>query len=279
MDAWFQDLNRELLMVWGLRILYALAILFIGRIIARAVSELLVRLLARSVSDEALLAFVRSVSHALLIVVVFTAALDQLGVDTTSLVAVVGAAGLAVGLALKDSLQNVASGVMLIVNRPFRAGDYVEAAGKGGTVEKIGLFTTLLRTPDNCELTVPNSQITADSILNYSMRDSRRLDLIIGISYDDDIPRAKQLLAEILTDDPRVLDEPAPVIAVGGLGESSVDLFVRPWVAPADYWPLRFDLLERIKLTFDAQGVTIPFPQRVVHNQPVATPGGDADAS
>lgn len=265
MEAWFHDFNRELLTVWGLRILYALAIVLIGRMVARAVSELLVRLLSRSVGDEALLAFVRSVSYALLIVVVFIAALDQLGVDTTSLVAVVGAAGLAVGLALKDSLQNVASGVMLIVNRPFRAGDYVEAAGRGGTVEKIGLFTTLLRTPDNCELTVPNSQITADSILNYSTRDSRRLDLVIGISYDDDIPRARQVLAEILAADPRVMAEPLPVIAVGALGESSIDLFVRPWVTPSDYWPLRFDLLERIKLTFDAEGITIPFPQRVLH--------------
>jgi len=265
MEAWFHDFNRELLTVWGLRILYALAIVLIGRMVARAVSELLVRLLSRSVGDEALLAFVRSVSYALLIVVVFIAALDQLGVDTTSLVAVVGAAGLAVGLALKDSLQNVASGVMLIVNRPFRAGDYVEAAGRGGTVEKIGLFTTLLRTPDNCELTVQNSQITADSILNYSTRDSRRLDLVIGISYDDDIPRARQVLAEILAADPRVMAEPLPVIAVGALGESSIDLFVRPWVTPSDYWPLRFDLLERIKLTFDAEGITIPFPQRVLH--------------
>jgi len=265
MEAWFHDLNRELMTAWGLRILYALAIVLIGRVVARGVSGLLVRLLSRSVSDEALLAFVRSVSHALLIVVVFIAALDQLGVDTTSLVAVVGAAGLAVGLALKDSLQNVASGVMLIVNRPFRSGDYVEAAGKGGTVEKIGLFTTLLRTPDNCELTVPNSQITADSILNYSVRDSRRLDLVVGISYDDDIPRAKRVLGDILSADPRVMTEPVPVIAVGALGESSIDLFVRPWVAPADYWPLRFDLLERIKLTFDAEGITIPFPQRVMH--------------
>jgi len=265
MESWLNNIDRELLMVWGLRVIYAAAILVIGRLVARAVADLLVRLLARSVSDEALLAFVRSVCKALLTLVVFIAALDQLGVDTTSLVAVVGAAGLAVGLALKDSLQNVASGVMLIVNRPFRAGDYVEAAGKGGTVEKIGLFTTLLRTPDNCELTVPNSQITADSILNYSTRDSRRLDLVIGISYDDDIPRAKQVLGDILSAESRVLADPLPVIAVGALGESSIDLFVRPWVAPADYWPLRFDLLERIKLTFDAEGITIPFPQRVMH--------------
>ncbi|PLY07414.1 MAG: mechanosensitive ion channel protein [Desulfuromonas sp.] len=265
MESWLNSFNRELLMVWGLRVLYAAVILLIGRLVARAVADLLVRLLARSVSDEALLAFVRSVCRAVLIVVVFIAALDQLGVDTTSLVAVVGAAGLAVGLALKDSLQNVASGVMLIVNRPFRAGDYVEAAGKGGTVEKIGLFTTLLRTPDNCELTVPNSLITADSIINYSTRDSRRLDLVIGISYEDDIRRAKQILAELLNTDTRVLTEPAPVIAVGELGESSVDLVVRPWVAPGDYWPLRFDLLEQIKQTFDDQGITIPFPQRVLH--------------
>ncbi len=268
MESWFSELNRELLAVWSLRIVYALVILFVGRLVARGVSGLLARLLGRTVSDEALLAFVRSVSHALLLVVVFIAALDQLGVDTTSLVAVVGAAGLAVGLALKDSLQNVASGVMLIVNRPFKAGDYVEAAGQGGTVEKIGLFTTLLRTPDNCELVVPNSQITADCIRNFSARETRRLDLVIGISYEDDIARAKRVVAEILTADPRVLEDPAPVIAVGALGESSVDLFVRPWVASADYWSVRFDLLERIKQAFDTHDITIPYPQRVLHTVP-----------
>jgi len=268
MPAWLSELNHGLLATWGLRIVYALVILVVGRLVARGVSGLLVRLLGRTVSDEALLAFVRSVSHALLLLVVFIAALDQLGVDTTSLVAVVGAAGLAVGLALKDSLQNVASGVMLIVNRPFKAGDYVEAAGQGGTVEKIGLFTTLLRTPDNCDLIIPNGQITAVSIRNFSARASRRLDLVIGISYEDDIARARGVIAEILSGDPRILREPEPVIAVGALGESSVDLFVRPWVASGDYWPVRFDLLERIKLAFDTHDITIPYPQRVLHTVP-----------
>jgi len=276
MDAWFQELNKGLLAVWGLRILYALIIVVIGRLAAKGVSGLLVRLLSRTVSDAALLGFVRSVSHALLLVVVFIAALDQLGVDTTSLVAVVGAAGLAVGLALKDSLQNVASGVMLIVNRPFKAGDYVEAAGQGGTVERIGLFTTLLCTPDNCELTVPNSQITAASIRNFSARDTRRLDLVIGISYEDDIPRAKQVVEQLLQRDSRVLQEPAPLVAVGALGESSVDLFVRPWVVPTDYWSVRFDLLEGIKRAFDDQQITIPYPQRVLHTVPDLAPEREA---
>ena len=275
MEAWLQSLDREMLAVWGLKVLYAVVILLIGRILVKAVTGVLVKLLKRTIQDEALLAFVRSVVSALLLVVVVIAALDQLGVDTTSLVAVVGAAGLAVGLALKDSLQNVASGVMLIVNRPFKAGDYVEAAGKGGTVEKIGLFTTLMRTPDNCEVTVPNSQITGDNIVNYSARDSRRLDLVIGISYEDDVARAKEVLRAILAADARVLAEPEPVVAVGELGESSVDLFVRPWVAASEYWPLRFDLLERIKQTFDEKEITIPYPQRVLHSFPHAAEPGD----
>jgi len=265
MNTWLQSIDKELLAVWGLKVVYALTILVIGRMVVKAVTKLLIRLLQRTISDEALLAFVRSVVYALLLVVVVIAALDQLGVDTTSLVAVVGAAGLAVGLALKDSLQNVASGVMLIVNRPFKAGDYVEAGGKGGTVEKIGLFTTTMRSPDNCELTVPNSMITTDTIVNYSSRDSRRLDLTIGISYEDDIPHAKEVILKILSDDIRVLSDPEPVVAVGALGESSVDLFVRPWVAASDYWPLRFDLLEQIKQAFDDQHITIPYPQRVLH--------------
>lgn len=265
MTNWLQSLDKELLTVWGLKVVYAVAILVVGRMVVKVVTKLLVKVLQRTISDTALLAFVRSVVHALLLVVVVIAALDQLGVDTTSLVAVVGAAGLAVGLALKDSLQNVASGVMLIVNRPFKAGDYVEAAGKGGTVEKIGLFTTMMRTPDNCELTVPNSLITSDNIVNYSTRDSRRLDLVIGISYEDDITHAKEVIRKILAEDPRVQSEPEPVVAVGALGESSVDLFVRPWVAVPDYWPLRFDLLERVKKAFDEQDITIPYPQRVLH--------------
>ena len=275
MSSWFENVDHQLLMLWGGRILYAAVILVVGRLLARWVSRFLARLLSRQVSDEALLAFVRSVTHALLLLVVFIAALDQLGVDTTSLVAVVGAAGLAVGLALKDSLQNVASGVMLIVNRPFKAGDYIEAAGQGGTVEKIGLFTSIMRTPDNCELTVPNSQITASSIRNYSALDTRRIDLVIGISYEDDVLKAKQVIRDVVAADQRVRSEPEPVIVVGELGESSVDLFVRPWVASADYWAVRFDLLEKIKQEFDDHGITIPYPQRVVH---AISDGGDDGA-
>ncbi len=266
MTEWLSALDQEMLTVWGLKIAYAAAIFVVGLFLARLVSGFCAGLLARKVEDEALLGFVRTVFRSILIVVVVIAALDQLGVDTTSLVAVVGAAGLAVGLALKDSLQNVASGIMLIMMRPFKAGDYVEAGGTAGTVQKVGLFTSLLVAPDNREVTVPNSAITGGSITNYSARDTRRLDLVFGVGYDDDMTRVRKLIDGVLAGEPRVLKDPEPVVAVAELADSSVNFYVRPWVATSDYWPTRFDLIEKIKKTFDENGVTIPYPQRDVHH-------------
>ncbi len=277
MTELISGLDREMLTVWGLKILYAAAIFVVGLFLARIVAGFVGRLLARRVEDEALLSFVRTVLYSVLVVVVVIAALDQLGVDTTSLVAVVGAAGLAVGLALKDSMQNVASGIMLIMMRPFKAGDYVEAAGTAGKVERIGLFTSVLCTPDNREVTVPNSAITGNSIINFTARDSRRIDLVFGIHYDDDIALARRIMEEVLRADARVLAEPEVVIAVAELADSSVNFYVRPWVATADYWPTRYDLIEKIKIAFDDNGITIPFPQRDVHHYPLpaeTSPGG-----
>ena len=265
MEQWFSGLDREMITVWGLKIVYAIAIFIVGRILAKMVTGFLVKLLAHKVTDEALLGFVRTVISSILTVVVVIAALDQLGVDTTSLVAVVGAAGLAVGLALKDSMQNVASGIMLIMMRPFKAGDYVEAGGTAGKVERVGLFTSMLCTPDNREVTIPNSAIIGGSIINYSARETRRIDLVFGIHYDDDIEKARQIIHDVLAAELRILPEPEPVVAVAELGASSVDFVVRPWVRAKEYWPTRFDLIEKLKVACDENGITIPYPQRDVH--------------
>ncbi len=276
MKELFGSLDQELLLVWGLKIVYAFAIFFVGLILVKIVLNFTIRLLAHKVSDDALLNFVRTVLKLVLMVVVAIAALDQLGVDTTSLVAVVGAAGLAIGLALKDSVQNVASGIMLIMMRPFKAGDYVEAGGTAGKVEKIGLFTSVFCTPDNREVTIPNSAIVGGAITNFSARESRRIDLVFGIHYDDDISQARQIILDVLGAEERLLKDPAPVVAVSELGASSVDFVVRPWVMADNYWPTRFDLIEKIKRAFDANEITIPYPQRDVHHYGISREHGES---
>lgn len=250
---------------WGLRILGALAILLIGRWIARWLVGLSRRLMDRSGMDATLSTFLCNMLNALLLAVVVIAALDQLGVQTTSLLAVLGAAGLAVGLALKDSLSNFASGVLLILFQPFRVGDFIEAAGVSGTVEAVGIFNTTLRTGDNRTIIVPNSQIYSGTIVNNSARPTRRIDLVIGIGYEDDIRKAKRLLEELLQKDERILDDPAPSVALAELADNSVNFNVRPWVRTEDYWNVRADLLQAIKETFDAEGISIPYPQQDIH--------------
>jgi len=253
---------------WGINILVALGALAAGRIASRILLSLTERILLRAKMEGILVEFSLSILNALLWVVVVVAALDQLGFDTTSLIAILGAAGLAVGLALKDSLQNFAAGVMLIVFRPFKAGDYIEAGGTGGVVEKISIFNSIIRTPDNREITVPNGGIYGGAITNYSARDTRRIDLTFGIGYDDSMQQARDLIREVLAADERILKDPAAVVAVSELADSSVNFVVRPWVATADYWPVRFDLIEGIKTAFDEGGISIPFPQRDVHIYP-----------
>lgn len=259
------DLVSSYIMPWSGRILMALVIFVIGRWLAGMIVRGLRRVLdARSV-DKTLSDFLCNIGSAILLVVVVIAALDQLGVDTTSVLAVFATAGLAVGLALKDSLSNFASGVMLILFRPFKAGDFIEAAGHAGVVEEIKIFATTLHTPDNREITIPNGQIYGSSIINYSARDTRRVDLVIGIGYQDDLKKAEALLLGILAADERILKDPEPVVALAELADSSVNFAVRPWVRADDYWAVRSDLLERIKLSFDDNGVSIPFPQRDLH--------------
>lgn len=250
---------------WGINIACALLIFIIGKIVVNILVGVTGRLLKRTKLDHILVEFIQSITKALLLIFVIVAALDQLGVDTTSLIALIGAAGLAIGLALQGSLQNFASGFLLLVFRPFTAGDYVEAGGTAGVVKTIGIFTTTLNTPDNKQVIVPNSAIFSGNITNYSALDTRRVDMVFGIAYGDNIKQAKDIIEQVVKADERVLADPATVIAVGELGDSSVNLVVRPWVKTADFWPVKFDLTENIKLAFDQNGISIPFPQVDVH--------------
>ena len=243
----------------------AAAIYLVGSWLVRRLTGLMRGVSKKRQLDEALSEFVISIISVVLTFIVALIALEQLGLDTTSLLALLGAAGLAVGLALKDSLSNFAAGVMLILFKPFKTGDFVEAAGIAGVVERITIFSTQLRTGDNRQIIVPNSGIYGDVITNFSAKPTRRVDLVIGISYDDNIKQARDIIQTILDQDDRILKDPAPVIVVGELGDSSVNLLVRPWVKTSDYWPVYWHLLETIKMTFDDQGISIPFPQRDVH--------------
>ncbi|ROQ19448.1 mechanosensitive ion channel family protein [Marinimicrobium koreense] len=250
---------------WSINIVTALLIFIIGRIVISILIGILGKVMGRTKLDSILIEFTQTIAKVLLLIFVIVAALDQLGVNTTSLIAVLGAAGLAIGLALQGSLQNFAAGFLLLVLRPFKAGDYVEAAGTAGMVEKISIFSTILRTPDNKEVTVPNGSIYSDNIVNYSARDTRRVDMVFGISYGDDLKKAKEVMMAALTSDERVLEDPAPNVAVSALADSSVNFIVRPWVKTEDYWPVYWDMTEKIKVELEANGMSIPFPQRDLH--------------
>lgn len=273
--AFFEGTDLALLGTqWGLKILGALVVFIIGRWVARWVARALRKLLNRRSVDETLVAFLSNVVYAALLTAVILAALDSLGLPVTSLIAVVGAAGLAVGLALKDSLGNFAAGVMLVAFRPFSRGDYVEAAGIAGTVTEVKIFSTILTTPDNKRIIIPNGQVAAGTITNYTAMDTRRIDMTIGVSYDDDLRKVKEILERICAEHPNVLADPAPVVLLMELGASSVDFVVRPWCNTADYWKTRADILERAKADLEAAGCSIPYPQRDVHLHQVENQGG-----
>jgi small conductance mechanosensitive channel len=254
-----------------LNILFALAIFLIGRIVVKILVHIMGRLLHRSGTDVMLIDFSKTIAHAGLLLLVIVAALDRLGVNTTSLVAMLGAAGLAVGLALQGSLQNFAAGVMLLLFRPFKAGDYVEAADCAGVIETIGIFTTTLRSVDNKEIIIPNGSIYKSNIVNYSARSTRRIDLSIGVSYNADLRAVKQILSGILEAEARVMKDLEVLVAVNELAENRVLFVVRAWVQSADYWPVRYALNEAIKLAFDAHGICIPPLQMSVQVKPVPT--------
>lgn len=261
----FGQLIESYIIPWGINIGLALTIFVVGRRLSRMLGGVLESVLKRTKLDNMLVQFVLSIAQVMLTLVVIVAALGQLGVDTTSLIALVGAAGLAIGLALQDSLKNFAAGVLLIFFRPFKEGDFVEVAGISGVAESITIFNTVMRTGDNREVIVPNGAIYADVITNYNRRPTRRVDLVFGIGYDDDLRKAKALLIEIVKADPRVLPEPEPVVAVSALADSSVNFIVRPWVKTEDYWATYWALTENVKLRFDEEGISIPYPQMDVH--------------
>jgi len=255
----------EIVSTYGLRIIAAILILILGRIVAGMVAKGTRKAMVRSNVDETLIGFLSGLARAAILAFTLIAVLSKLGVQTTSFVAVLGAAGLAVGLALQGSLGNFASGVLLLIFRPFKKGEYVEAAGTAGVIQEIGIFVTTLFTPDNKKVIIPNSQITGGVITNYSANDTRRVDLMAGIGYSDDIPKAKAVLKRILAEHELVLDDPAPIVELASLGDSSVNIHVRPWVKAPDYWRVHFDVTEAIKMEFDREGISIPFPQRDVH--------------
>ncbi len=262
------DIERyinEYAIPWGINIAMAIAIYVIGRIVVGFILSIFRRVMAKSKYDAMLVDFLEAIISAILMLFVIVASLDQLGVDTTSLVAILGAAGLAIGLSLQDSLKNFAAGVMLLVFKPFKSGDFVEAGGTAGTVNKIGIFTSTMTTPDNKEIIVPNGAIYIGTITNFSAKETRRVDMVVGIGYDADLLKAKQVLQEMVEADPRILQEPAPTIAVAELADSSVNFVVRPWVQSADFWGVKFDFTEAVKLRFDKEGISIPFPQMDVH--------------
>jgi len=256
---------RQLLAVYGLNVLSAVAILVLGKIAAGWVRRLIRRLMAGRQADRTLTGFVCNICYAAMMSFVIIAAVSKLGVQTASFVAILASAGLAVGLALQGSLSNFAAGVLLVVLKPFRDGDYVEGAGTSGIVEEISIFTTVLRTADNKKVIVPNSRLMGDNIVNYTARNVRRLDMVVGVSYGDDIDRVKRVVSEVLAADPRVLPEPAPVVGLLEMADSSLRFAVRPWVRTDDYWDAWFGLNEALKKRFDAEGITIPFPQTDVH--------------
>jgi small conductance mechanosensitive channel len=262
-QVWVQI--QDIMAVWGLKVIAALAIFIVGRWVARLVRRTVKRMMEKTSVDPIIVGFTSSIVYIALLAFVVVAALGQLGIQTTSFIAILGAAGLAVGLALQGSLANFAAGFLLIVFRPFKVGDFVEAAGVAGVVDAIHIFTTTFRTGDNKTIIIPNAKLSGDNIINYSAQTTRRVDMTVGVSYDADLMQVKQVLNDIISKDERIHADPAPLVAVAELGDSSVNLVVRVWVNTADYWGVMFDTTETVKNRFDAEGIGLPFPQRDIH--------------
>lgn len=250
---------------YGLKIIFALLVFFIGKRVARALTNVAVKIMEKNDIDVELIGFMNSLIYWALFVLVCVAALGQLGVQTASFIALIGAAGLAVGLALQGSLSNFAAGVLIIILRPLRVGDFVEVAGEAGSIKNIKIFTTELRTGDNKCVIIPNSRVLDSNIINYSSTGTRRIDMVFGIGYSDDIDLTRKVITDIINSDDRILKDPEPVIALSELADSSVNFIVRPWVNTADYWNVKHAVTEQIKKRFDAENISIPFPQQDVH--------------
>ena len=250
---------------YGLKILGAIIIFVVGKWLAKIISQITEKALIKAKIEKTLAKFVKNLTNIGLLIFVVIASLASLGVETTQFAVVIGAAGLAIGLALQGSLANFASGFLMIIFRPFKVGDFIEAAGIKGTVKEIRIFNTILNTPENLRAIIPNAHVTGGNIINYTVNGKRRVDLVIGISYGDDLRKAKKIIEDTLAADQRVLQDPAPTVAVSELADSSVNFVVRPWVKAADYWDVYFETTENIKLALDKNGITIPFPQTDVH--------------
>ena len=255
----------ELLTIYGLKVIAAIVVFIVGRWIAKGLTKFAENVMNKRQVDPTIVSFVANMTYIALLVFVVLAALGQLGIQTTSFIAVIGAAGLAIGLALQGSLANFAAGFLMIIFRPFKVGDYIEGAGVAGTVEATQIFTTQLKTPDNKTVIIPNAALTAGNITNYSAKGTRRVDLVFGIGYGDDIDHAKKVIMDVLAKEERILKDPTTTIGVVELADSSVNFAVRPWVKVDDYWNVYFNLTENIKKSFDSEGISIPFPQRDVH--------------
>ena len=249
----------------GLHIVYAIAIFIIGRYVSKGLSSLLKRALLKANVEITLTKFLSKLVYYLLLAAVVIAALNKLGIETTSVVAVLATAGLAIGLALKDSLSNLAAGVMIIIFKPFVIGNFIETAGTSGIVEEISIFTTRLKTPDNKIIIVPNSSVINGNITNFSAQSTRRVDITVGVGYESDIKQVKDILNGIIASTPAIMSDPAPMVALTNLGDSSIDFVMRSWVKTDDYWPTYFEMLEKVKTRLDEEGVNIPFPQMDVH--------------
>ena len=256
---------QDIVTVWGLKVIAAVAIFIIGRWIAMLVRRVVRRVMERGRVEPIITGFVSSIAYIALLAFVVIAALGQLGIQTTSFIAILGAAGLAIGLALQGSLANFAAGFLMIIFRPFKVGDFIEGAGVAGVVEEIQIFTITLRTGDNKIIIVPNAKLSGDNITNYSALETRRVDMTVGVSYDADLAQVKKVLNDIISKEERILAEPASQVAVAELADSSVNLVVRVWTKTPNYWAVKCDMTETIKNRFDAEGIGIPFPQREIH--------------
>jgi small conductance mechanosensitive channel len=262
-QLWLQI--QDVVAAWGLKVLAAIAIFVIGRWVAMLVRRVIRRVMEKADVEPIITGFVSSIAYIALLAFVVVAALGQLGIQTTSFIAILGAAGLAIGLALQGSLANFAAGFLMIIFRPFKVGDFIEGAGVAGVVREIQIFTTTLKTPDNKTIIIPNAKLSGDNIINYSAEATRRVDLTVGVAYNADLAKVKDVLNDIISKDSRIHADPAPQVVVAELADSSVNFVVRVWVNTSDFWGVKCDITETIKTRFDAEGIGIPFPQRDIH--------------
>ncbi len=254
-----------LAMSYGPKLILAIITLFVGLWVVKLITKAFVKTLKKNDVSSSLIPFLKTITNVLLKVVLVLSIMEMVGVEVTSFIAILGAMGLAVGLALSGTLQNFAGGVMILVFKPFKVGDFIEAQGFSGSVEEIQIFNTILKTPDNKVVIIPNAPLSKDSLVNYSIKEERRVDINFGVGYDDNLDKVKTILAKIIEADERILKDPAPFIAVGELADSSVNFVTRSWVKSGDYWGVYFHLMETVKKEFDKEGISIPYPQTDIH--------------